>query len=407
MPRKPLAIGTYGSINVKEVGPKKFRASARYRDQDGITRPIQAFGVSAAKAERALKDALVDRTAPSGGDIDREMRLTQLADLWLDELAVENRVSRQTLETYRDDVGPSSNAATVTVKAGLGNLRIHETTTSRVDRFLKSVAVEHPAKARRLKVILSGMLGMAVRHDAIQANPVRETANIRGTKSDPRALTLDELAALRSRVKLWQSGAQMPEDDHARQKGGRARNQDLMDFVDIMLASGARIGEVLAIRWTDCDLGQQPARLTVNGTVIRIPKQGLTRQSFPKGKKPRIVLLPQFATDTLMRLKMNALPNEWDVIFPSSRGTLRDPHNLRRMWREARGSEFAWVTPHSFRRTVATLVDREHGSKAAAAQLGHSGTAITEKHYIEKASEAPDLTHILDQLGSLGSRPTP
>ncbi len=57
------------------------------------------------------------------------------------------------------------------------------------------------------------------------------------------------------------------------------------------------------------------------------------------------------------------------------------------------------VTPHSFRKTVATLVDREHGSGDAASQLGHSGTAVTKRHYIEKAIEAPDLTDVLEQLG--------
>jgi hypothetical protein len=55
--------------------------------------------------------------------------------------------------------------------------------------------------------------------------------------------------------------------------------------------------------------------------------------------------------------------------------------------------------PHAFRKTVATLIGRERGDHDASAQLGHSGTAVTRKHYIEKAVEAPDLTVVLDQLG--------
>jgi integrase len=100
-----------------------------------------------------------------------------------------------------------------------------------------------------------------------------------------------------------------------------------------------------------------------------------------------------------MRMQLNAQSNPWDVVFPSSTGTLRDPHNVRRQWREARGDAFAWVTPHAFRKTVATLIDRERGDHDASAQLGHSGTAVTRKHYIEKAVEAPDLTAVLNQLG--------
>ena len=49
--------------------------------------------------------------------------------------------------------------------------------------------------------------------------------------------------------------------------------------------------------------------------------------------------------------------------------------------------------------TVATLIDRESNEGDASVQLGHSGTAVTRRHYIEKAIEAPDLTEVLDQLG--------
>jgi integrase len=55
-----------------------------------------------------------------------------------------------------------------------------------------------------------------------------------------------------------------------------------------------------------------------------------------------------------------------------------------------------WVTPHMMRKTVATVVDRERGTKEAASQLGHSGTAVTEAHYIEKTHRAPDLTDVLE-----------
>ncbi|MGO4582301.1 tyrosine-type recombinase/integrase [Arthrobacter sp. 2RAF6] len=88
------------------------------------------------------------------------------------------------------------------------------------------------------------------------------------------------------------------------------------------------------------------------------------------------------------------------MLFPSSAGTVRNPNNFRRQWRDARsGSAYEWVTPHVFRKSVATLIDREYNSKHAAAQLGHSGTAIAEKHYIAKATESPDLAKALEQFG--------
>jgi integrase len=63
-----------------------------------------------------------------------------------------------------------------------------------------------------------------------------------------------------------------------------------------------------------------------------------------------------------------------------------------------------WVTPHTFRKTVATLIDKEADTDRAAAQLGHGSKEITKKHYIDKPALAPDSSDILEQLGA--SQPT-
>jgi integrase len=38
------------------------------------------------------------------------------------------------------------------------------------------------------------------------------------------------------------------------------------------------------------------------------------------------------------------------------------------------------VTPHSFRRTVATVLDREGSTELAADMLGHTSVEITTRH---------------------------
>ncbi|WP_435827018.1 tyrosine-type recombinase/integrase [Micrococcus luteus] len=70
------------------------------------------------------------------------------------------------------------------------------------------------------------------------------------------------------------------------------------------------------------------------------------------------------------------------MVFPSSTGTLRDPSNYRKQWRTAREAiGFEWVTPHTFRKTVATRLADAEGLAAASAYLGHSGEAVTRTHY--------------------------
>lgn len=94
-------------------------------------------------------------------------------------------------------------------------------------------------------------------------------------------------------------------------------------------------------------------------------------------------------------------PDEINAIFASRRGTWLSPQNVRRQWRQARAETgLEWVTPHTFRKTVATLIDKEADADSAAAQLGHKTKEMTKKHYIVKPVLAPDSSSILEQLGS-------
>ena len=71
----------------------------------------------------------------------------------------------------------------------------------------------------------------------------------------------------------------------------------------------------------------------------------------------------------------------------------------QRRWRTIRADTgFDWVTPHTFRKTVATLIDRLVDSDTAARVLGHSSDAITKEFYIQKDRTTPDVTHILQSF---------
>jgi integrase len=66
--------------------------------------------------------------------------------------------------------------------------------------------------------------------------------------------------------------------------------------------------------------------------------------------------------------------SEQPVIFPSTAGTLRDPKNFGKQWRTVRERlGVPGVNTHSFRKTVATLIDDEGVSaRIGADHLGHS-----------------------------------
>jgi hypothetical protein len=67
---------------------------------------------------------------------------------------------------------------------------------SGMDRVIREIRERRgPERARHSKIVLSGIFGMAVRHDALDANPVRELSPSR-KKKQPLAVELTEKALL-------------------------------------------------------------------------------------------------------------------------------------------------------------------------------------------------------------------
>lgn len=385
MARPPLEIGTWGNIPTPvEVSPGVYRAMTRYRDTDGVTRKVEARGPSRNKARQALETRLRARQAPASREIMPSTRLRDVAPVWWAELEERGRAAN-TMKRYRATLDQHILKA----HGGVGELRLQECTTWRMNEFLQGIRRDHgAASAKVAKTVLAGILSLAARYEAIPTNPLREVAPIPSARNEVRALSPADVRRLRAALGAWQ--AEPPVN------GRRRRPDDLRDVVDIMLATGCRISEALALRWQDVDLDSR--KVTINGAVI-VTGDGVIRQDHPKSMGSVKTYTVDQTTAAMLRgrwERMSALGAMTSVVFPSATGTLRDPSNYRKQWRTARAAiGFDWVTPHTFRKTVATRVADEVGLKAASEYLGHSGEAVTGRHYRAKAPEAADMTGAL------------
>ena len=382
MPRPPLTLGTWGEITAKQVGPGRWEARARYRDIDGVTRPMMRTGRNKSSAVDALKQAMRDRVAPvSDGDVTADTRLTAVIDEWWNEFRTAKNHPAGTLRRYREVLEGH-------IRPALGEWRLNECSVSKLDRFIKH-KTEHVgySTASICLVLLRGTFDLAVRHDALPTNPMRSVATVPKPEHEVTFFTLDDVAELRAILWEW---------DHGLDRSGRQRVSDLADPADMFLATGARPGEIFALEWPSIDLASTPSRALLGATMAKNESGKWHLQRRRKNGREIWVRLPQFATEMLMRRRLDATTS---LVFPSSAGTPRIPDNFRTQWHAAlKGTRFEGRLPKEFRSTVATHLREEVGIEAAQRQLDHAHLSTTEVRYAARAAEAPDVSAALQKF---------
>jgi integrase len=170
------------------------------------------------------------------------------------------------------------------------------------------------------------------------------------------------------------------------------KKHDLIDPITLLIATGLRRSELLGLRWID--FNEKANMLAVTGKVIRVPGEGLLRVDETKSAAGRRTIpLPKFAVEILLKRRQLPYLGEQIIIFPSTAGTLRDPNNFGKEWRTARQElGVAEVTTHSFRKTVATLIDDDGlSARIGADHLGHSHVSMTQDRYMTRVGSTPRL----------------
>ena len=79
--------------------------------------------------------------------------------------------------------------------------------------------------------------------------------------------------------------------------------------------------------------------------------------------------------------------NDWDVVFTSPLGHLRDPSNTTNDVTELLAAAgFPWARSHDFRKRAATLLDNSAGLSArdVANQLGQKRASMTQDVYMSR-----------------------
>ncbi len=374
--RPRTAIGTYGTIHVKRVGKRRYRARTRVRDADGRLREVKATSSSGNQAKTLLRDRIKLRDGyGASGLLAVSSPFPDLANLWLQELAGRD-IANNTKENYRDDLR-------VHAMPFFENYTLGEITTGRVETFLQQQYAVSYSMAKHSRTLLNQLFKFAIRNDGMARNPVESTSPLAKPKGKPQALTPEQILAIRKAANEWRTGPGVK---------GPKPDGNVRDALEVMLGTGMRPGETLAFRPIDVTQTKNGMVIEVCGTLVYEQGKGTFRQDHPKtDASHRRIPVADFSADVIRhRLKDMGLDEQEAPVFHNRRGGVLSMYNFRRTFRaflELADLQDSGITPRWYRRTVATIIAREHGLDAAATHLGHTSSVITEGFYVE-----PDLT---------------
>lgn len=385
MARPRTEIGTYGAIKlvgqVRVEGrwitappgskPARFRARAKYRDVDGKLRDVERFASTKTRAEADLKRALKDRRAPAqGGDMRADMTVAAAAEVWLSRVTRTDRgLAASTHRQYRRAVRADVLGSTI------AELTLREANrVGVIEGWLQLIADRQGSgSAKTARTVLSSILGEAVRLHVLDHNSAHE---VRPAKSQTVKLTERNTERAFTREQR----------DHMLafvETAPLAQRHDLVDLFHLLAGIGCRIGEGLAVLWTDVNLA-------ANSIHVRGTKSDAA---------DRLVTMPPWLHER-MRERAERIGTE-GLVFPSpslsvpelakgrgghasDRTRVRDTSNvcnkMRALFDEA---GYEWATSHVFRRTVASLiVEAGLPINHASDMLGHADVSMTQRHYV-------------------------
>ena len=228
-----------------------------------------------------------------------------------------------------------------------------------------------PTMAPRALALFRDALGWAVRRRYIRFDPTADVIVPVATSSSGRAWTTDELARL---------FVAAPTEYHL--------------LYQVLVTLGLRLGEALALQWTDIDWQQAAIAIARQVQEVAYPDGTRLETNNPPKTAAGIRTLPlpprllrqlerAYAVIAADYVQRGVAWSGHGPIFTDSQGGFWWPHNLSRRFRQHRAAAGlpTDLHLHLLRHTCASWLDATGASEATrAAILGHAKKTVTERY---------------------------
>jgi integrase len=252
----------------------------------------------------------------------------------------------------------------------LGHIQLHKLTTDQVQSFCAEKLRNgyKPGTVRLMYSILHAELKDAVRKKRLSLNVCDAVDLPRMIQHEIQPLTMEQAHILLA----------------------AARQGRLECLLTVALVTGMRLGELLALRWSEVDMTR--GILQVRRTVNRIKGFGITESEPKTESSKRSIVLPPFVIDTLVqhrashndaRIKAGFKWQELGLVFPNTQGGYMRRPKLHRMYKKLlKVAGLPDIRFHDLRHSAATIfLSMGVHPKIVQEVLGHSDITLTLRVY--------------------------
>lgn len=362
---------------------------AKYSPRKGV-KPKYFYGKSEAEVKRKLRaykqtPEIVAQVAPS------KLSLEEYMWNWL------HIFKRPTVKASTYD--RTESVIRGTIAPVIGPLPFSSVTSLDLQNFINQLMEDGKSYwvIKKAYDALNDCLDHAMKNGDLADNPmltVGAPSKVNFEQTDTRALTEAEEKALLKELerKFVSSGKEVYNYRYA--------------FI-LLLNTGMRLGEIIALDWTDVDFEAKTLSVSKNAVMVRLrDKEGKSTghqeqviQPTPKTKSSnRTIPLNTKAMDALQHLKEYANDSPF-VVNTSNHTRPLSGALLKQIALAYKKCGIHDAGIHTLRHTFATrLFERGAQVKDVSAILGHSSVAITANTYIHVIAERKqDIVNLLDE----------
>ena len=279
----------------------------------------------------------------------KSYKLTEWLKSWMDDVIVP-RSRQKTIDRYRGIINKH-------IVPHFGNIELARLTPAQVQKFDSLLQREKqmaPAGVNLVHRVLSGALKHAVNMELIHRNPAAQVSPPPGTKSE----------------------AETPDIEQVRLLLAEAKSQEhyLWPCIHLIVYTGMRRGEALALKWSDLDLDKQCLRVTsslvvtADGLSLVPPKTSSGRRTIDLDCGTIAVLQYHQNRQEMLAEKLR-IPVP-DIVFP-------------------RDSLETWCHPNTFSHALSSLCKKAgcQGITSRSLRHFHASVALENEKNIVKVSK--------------------